>query len=358
MTTLTNEQFDALALELDALRDETLADLGERDANYIRGIVRLHRRLELGGRLMMPLGFIPPFFVAGALSLGIAKILENMEIGHNVMHGQYDWMNDPTLNSQTYEWDTTCDADSWRLTHNYEHHTYTNIVGKDRDYGYDVLRLDEAHPWRVHHLLQPLKFAALSFFFQWGVALHELESKKLSKGEITLKDKKEFGRNFVRKGGRQVFKDYIFFPALTFPVAPFVIAGNFTANMIRNLWSSSVIFCGHFPTEVQSFKLEECKNESRGQWYYRQALGSSNFTGPKWMHTLSGHLSYQVEHHLFPDIPAHRYPEIGRKLEPILAKYGIAYNTGSLARQYGNVVKRILRRSLPNGRTSGSPSTA
>ncbi|MDX1589366.1 MAG: acyl-CoA desaturase [Oleiphilaceae bacterium] len=355
---LNQTQLDSLARDLDALRDETLADLGERDARYIRGIVRLHRRMELAGRIMMPLGFIPPFFVAGALSLGIAKILENMEIGHNVMHGQYDWMNDPTLNSQTYEWDTICDADSWRLTHNYEHHTYTNIVGKDRDYGYDILRLDESHPWRPHHLLQPLKFAALSFFFQWGVALHELETRKLSKGQITLKDKKAFGRNLLRKSSRQVFKDYVFFPALTFPVAPFVIAGNLTANLIRNLWSSSVIFCGHFPDQAQSFSLAAYENESRGQWYYRQLTGSSNFTGPKWMHTLSGHLSYQVEHHVFPDIPAHRYPEIGKKIETICARYGIPYNTGPLLSQYGNVFKRILRRSLPNNLGWGRPKPA
>jgi hypothetical protein len=35
------------------------------------------------------------------MALANAKILDNMEIGHNVMHGQYDWTGDPALNSQS-----------------------------------------------------------------------------------------------------------------------------------------------------------------------------------------------------------------------------------------------------------------
>ncbi|MDX1587858.1 MAG: acyl-CoA desaturase [Oleiphilaceae bacterium] len=348
MQKLTEQQLNNLAQDLDAIREAEMADVGEKDANYIRGIVRLHRTLEIGGRAMMPLGFIPPFFLAGATSLGVAKILENMEIGHNVMHGQYDWMNDPTLNSQTYEWDTTCDSDSWRLTHNYEHHTYTNILGKDRDYGYDVLRLDASQRWTPENLFQLANFGLLSFFFQWGVALHELEAKNLRQGKLSLADKKEFGKAFLRKGGRQVFKDYVFYPALTLPVAPVVVAGNFTANLMRNLWSSSVIFCGHFTEDAETFTEEECEGESRGHWYLRQLTGSSNFTGPQWVYTLSGHLSHQIEHHIFPDVPAHRYPAISKKVQKVCEKYGIHYNTGSFVSQYATVVKRVAWYSLPN----------
>ncbi|CAN0601738.1 unnamed protein product, partial [Ectocarpus sp. 12 AP-2014] len=175
MKQMTEAQLSVLEQDLNAIRDEVIADLGERDANYIRRVVRLHRALEVGGRVMMPFGFIPPVFVAATVALGISKIIENMEIGHNVMHGQYDWMNDPSLHSQSYEWDTACDSDSWRLTHNYEHHTYTNIIGKDRDYGYALLRLSDDEKWRPAHSLQFVNYVLLSVFFQWGVALHEME---------------------------------------------------------------------------------------------------------------------------------------------------------------------------------------
>ena len=147
------EQIEQLGRELDAIRDEVRADLGERDARYIRRILRLHRTLEVAGRLAIPFSLTPMGFTAGVTCLSLAKIIENMEIGHNVMHGQYDWMNDPTLHSQSYEWDTVCDADSWRRTHNYEHHTYTNIVGKDRDYGYALLRLSDEQAWRPRNLI-------------------------------------------------------------------------------------------------------------------------------------------------------------------------------------------------------------
>lgn len=348
MIKMNEQQLAELEKDLNAIRDEVLADRGERDAQYIRRIVRLHRTLEVSGRVMMPFGFIPPVFVAATAALGLSKIIENMEIGHNVMHGQYDWMNDPSLHSQTYEWDTVCTSDSWRRTHNYEHHTYTNVIGKDRDYGYAVLRLSDDVKWHPGHLFQFVNYILLTVLFQWGVGVHELESERLRRREITWKSKLPFLKDFFRKGGRQAFKDYVFFPLITFPVAPIVLAGNIGANLIRNLWSSTVIFCGHFTQDAETFTEEECENESKGHWYLRQLTGSSNFTGGKWVHLLSGHLSYQIEHHVFPDLPAHRYPEISEKVQAVCRKHGIHYNTGSFARQYGTVLKRIMTYSLPD----------
>lgn len=345
---LNQQQLDSLAADLDAIRDSVRADLGERDAKYIRRIIRLHRGLEIGGRVMMPFGFIPPVFAAAVASLGLAKIIENMEIGHNVMHGQYDWMNDPSLQSQTYEWDTVCTSESWRQTHNYEHHTYTNVIGKDRDYGYALLRLSDDSKWHPGHSLQFINYILLTVFFQWGVGLHELESERIRRREIGLTDKRDFLKGFFRKGGRQAFKDYVFFPLITFPVAPIVLAGNISANLIRNLWTSTVIFCGHFTEDAETFSEASIENESRGHWYYRQLLGSSNFTGSKWVHILSGHLSHQIEHHVFPDLPAHRYPEIAPQVEAICHKYGLNYNTGSFGSQYRTVLKRIAHFSLPD----------
>ncbi|MBW4934262.1 fatty acid desaturase family protein [Marinobacter sp. F4206] len=356
MNTMTEAQLSELEQDLNAIRDEVVADLGERDARYIRRIVRLHRTLEVGGRAMMPFGFIPPVFVAATVALGLSKIIENMEIGHNVMHGQYDWMNDPSLHSQSYEWDTVCTGDSWRRTHNYEHHTYTNIIGKDRDYGYALLRLSNDDEWKPRHSLQFINYILLSVFFQWGVGLHELESERIRRGEIRLRDKLPFLMDFFRKGGRQAFKDYLFFPLITFPVAPIVLAGNVSANLIRNLWSSTVIFCGHFTQDAETFTGAECDGESKGHWYLRQLTGSSNFTGGKWVHLLSGHLSYQVEHHVFPDLPAHRYPEISAQVQAVCQKHGIPYNTGSFARQYGTVLKRIFAFSLPDRVRSKVPA--
>src|SRR5579875_2492432 len=139
---LTDEQIEAIGKEFDALHDEVFNDLGEVDAGYIRNMITLQRRLVALSRAVLLFSRYKPAWILGTAGLSVAKILENMEIGHNVMHGQWDWMNDPNINSQTWDWDTASPADAWRHSHNYEHHTFTNIRGKDRDLGYEIMRID------------------------------------------------------------------------------------------------------------------------------------------------------------------------------------------------------------------------
>lgn len=360
MKTMNEQQLAELENDLNAIRDEVLADLGERDARYIRRIVRLHRGLEIGGRVLMPFGFIPPVFVAATAALGLSKIIENMEIGHNVMHGQYDWMNDPHINSRKFEWDHACDSDSWRRYHNFEHHTYTNVIGKDRDFGYGLLRLSDDYAWRPKNTWQFLTFVKLSVLFEWGVAYHELAAERIFFGKPRKESSLPISRQalkqaFFRKAGRQLFKDYIFFPLLFWPVALQVLLGNLTANLLRNLWTAMIIFCGHFTENIHTFREQDIQGETRAQWYYRQILGSSNLQGSKLFHILTGHLSCQIEHHLFPDIPAPRYRAMAPQVQAICARYGIPYNTGRFGKQYSTVLKRILRYSLPS-RTASTQS--
>jgi fatty acid desaturase len=346
---LSDEQLEALGQELDALRNRVTAELGERDAEYIRSVIKAQRGLEVAGRGLLFAGFLPPAWVAGMAALSLSKILDNMEIGHNVMHGQYDWMRDPALDSKRFEWDTACPGDQWRHSHNYMHHTHTNVLGKDRDIGYGILRMSENQPWRRRDLGNPMYALMLALLFQWGVAAHDLEIDRIEAGEIELSDKRDILKAIWEKGRRQVLKDYAVFPLLAGPGAPFVLTGNLSANLIRNVWSYMIIFCGHFPDGVEDFSEEEVENETRGGWYLRQMLGSANLTGSKLFHILSGNLSHQIEHHLFPDIPAHRYAEIAVEVREICARYGLPYNTGPLHKQFGSVVKKIFRLALPGG---------
>jgi NADPH-dependent stearoyl-CoA 9-desaturase len=347
---LTPSQIESFGMELDAIRERVVADLGERDAGYIRRVIRAQRRLELAGRGLMFAGFLPPAWLAGVTALSLSKILDNMEIGHNVMHGQYDWMKDPDLSGKGFEWDTACPADQWRHSHNYMHHTHTNIVGKDRDIGYGVLRMSEDQRWHPYYLGNPLYAALLATFFQYGVAFHDLELERVSAGKASLGEKRDMIRSIWDKVRRQTLKDYVLFPVLTGPSAPLTLAGNATANLTRNLWAFTIIFCGHFPDGTQEFTEEETAEETRGQWYHRQLLGSANLTGGKLFHVLSGNLSFQIEHHLFPDIPAHRYAEISVEVREACERYGIPYNSGPLPKQFGSVVRKIVRLALPDRR--------
>jgi len=344
---LTPEQLQAFGEELDALRQRTVEDLGERDVNYIRNVIRVQRALEVAGRGLLFLSILPPAWLGGVGALSLSKILDNMEIGHNVMHGQYDWTGDPTLSSQEFEWDTACPGDQWRHSHNYMHHTFTNIVGKDRDIGYGLLRMSEEQEWEPYFLGNPIYATLLAMFFQYGVAFHDLETERVRTGDFDWREKREMAGSIWRKIRQQTLKDYVLFPLLSGPQAPLVFAGDATANLARNLWSFMIIFCGHFPDGTDEFSVEETENETRGGWYLRQLLGSSNLTGNKLFHILSGNLSHQIEHHLFPDIPAHRYAELSVEVREICERYGIAYHSGPLPKQFGTVVRKIVRLALP-----------
>lgn len=345
---LTPAELGKLAAELDAIRQQTLSDLGEADAKYIRRIVASVRYTAMAGRGLLFLGWFPPAWLAGTGLLAVAKILENMELAHNVMHGQYDWMNEPTLNGQRYEWDTVGTSDNWRKTHNFKHHTYTNVQGMDDDVGYGLLRIFPEQRWHPFYLGQPLYALMLALLFQWGVAIQDLEIGRYLKGKMSKSEFEQRWQPVKQKITRQLFRDYVFFPVIAGPAFLPVLLGNLTANGLRNLWTFSIIFCGHFTEDAEIFPKSVVKDESRGHWYYRQIRGSSNLSGGKLLHLLSGNLSHQIEHHLFPDIPAHRYAEIAPKVRDICERYGIHYNTGRFSKQFGQVLWRILRHSLPS----------
>ncbi len=353
--TINAADVEALGKELDELRSRVVADLGDRDREYIYSIIKTQRGCELAGRGLMYLGFIPPVWLAAVGALSVSKILDNMEIGHNVMHGQYDWMREKGLNSREFEWDTVCPADQWRHSHNYMHHTFTNVVDMDRDIGYGILRMAPEQKWNPYYLGNIAWATALMLLFEWGVMVHDLEVENILKGKRKWYDVKTLVKGMWRKAGKQVLKDYVVYPALTGPLFPITFLGNASANLIRNIWTFSIIFCGHFPSGVQTFSKEETADETRGEWYVRQLLGSANIEGSPLFHIISGNLSHQIEHHLFPDLPANRYPEIAPEVRELCQKYGLPYNSGGFFQQISSTWKKIARLSLPNGWFGGEP---
>jgi linoleoyl-CoA desaturase len=354
---LSKEDLKAIGETFDALHEEVKNDLGERDATYIRSIIELQRRLAVLGRVLVFGSKYRPLQVSGAAALSIAKILENMEIGHNVLHGQWDWMNDPVINSSSWDWDTVSPADGWKFSHNYVHHTYTNIRGMDRDLGYEIMRIDPHQKWHPVFLAQPIYNLFLMGFFEWGVALHDLDLGAIRKREKPMLDVKQVVKGIAKKAAGQIIKDYVAFPALSGKHFKKALAANFAANIIRNVWSYSIIFCGHFPDQTYTFSFDETEldSEDKGRWYVRQLLGAANIDGGPLFHVMSGNLSYQVEHHLYPDMPSTRYGEIAPRVREICEEYGLPYNTGPLYKQLGGVHRTIIRLAFPGGKPRKKP---
>ena len=408
---LTPEQIEEIGREFDELHEQVKADLGDRDARYIRSMIGLQRRLALIGRLELIASRWRIPWAVGAATLGLAKILENMEIGHNVMHGQWDWMNDPVINSSVWDWDTASTKEAWKHSHNYIHHTFTNILGKDRDLGYEIMRIDPDQKWNPVYLFQPLYNILLSFLFEWGVAVHDLDFTAIRAGEKDMKQVRKELKGIAGKARTQITKDYVAWPLISGGVMTLVELGlialkaranggdgspatrvkrrvrrfrrkrlggqeilrqlverrsfrepfrrtltaDVAANIIRNVWSYAIIFCGHFPDQTYTFTEEEVKDETRGGWYVRQLTGAANIDGGPLFHVMSGNLGYQVEHHLYPDMPSTRYGEIAPKVREICERYDLPYNTGPFHQQLGMVQRTILRLALPGGKPRPKP---
>ena len=392
LTRLTPEQIEQIGREFDAIHDEVKAELGDRDRRYITSMIEMHRRLVVLARVLLLASRNRPAWIAGTTTLSLAKILENMEIGHNVMHGQWDWMNDPYINSSTWDWDSASTPEAWKHSHNYVHHTYTNIRGKDRDLGYEIMRIDTHQKWHPVYLFQPVYNLILAAFFEWGVAAHDLDFDAIRSGEKSKAEVRRQLKGMAGKARSQIVKDYVAWPVISGlamaavdlalaaregqsakagrgPVKQALTAAleggirsfrstqkaNFTANIVRNVWAYAIIFCGHFPDQTYTFSQEEVADETKGAWYVRQLLGAANIEGSPLFHVISGNLGYQVEHHLFPDMPSTRYAEIAPRVREICERYELPYNTGPFGKQLGTVQRTILRLAFPGGKPRPKP---
>ncbi len=348
---LTSEDIENIGRELDALRASVLDSRGERDAAYIRRVIDAQRKLELTGRLVLLLGSRHRAgWLLGTACLAVSKSLDNMEIGHNVLHGQWDWMRDPKIHSSTWDWDHPSPPEQWKRAHNVQHHTYTNILGKDNDLGYGIMRVDEDQTWQPRFLIQPLWNFANACLFEYGIAMYDIDlGEHLRQKRGFTPELRSRVKQTLAKARKQVVKDYVVHPALTGRSWRSTLKANLTANILRNLWSHSVIMCGHFPEGVETFEqpaLDE--NETKGEWYLRQMLGSANISGSRAMHLMTGNLSHQIEHHLFPDLPSNRYYEIAPDVRDLFQRYGLSYNARPLPQQVASAWHRVVRLSLPN----------
>ncbi|HEU5242333.1 MAG TPA: acyl-CoA desaturase, partial [Ornithinibacter sp.] len=243
---LTPEQIEGLGHELDALRKEVMDSRGARDAAYIRKVIKAQRYLEMGSRAVLLFSNVKvkgvrPAWWIGTAGLSVAKILENMEIGHNVMHGQWDWMRDPKIHSTAWEWDNASPSSQWKHSHNEIHHTFTNVLGRDNDLGYGILRVDEDQRWTPFFLFQPIWHVGNALLFEYSIAAYDLElgGYLAKKDRMSEEEKAKFRRDakeVVAKIKRQATKDYVAHPALAAVTGSTrtTLTANVVAHLVRN----------------------------------------------------------------------------------------------------------------------------
>ena len=271
------------------------------------------------------------------------------------------------------------------------------------------MRIDPHQKWNPIYLFQPVYNILLALQFEWGVAVHDLDFEAIRKGEKSKQQIRRELKGMARKGRQQIVKDYVAFPAISGLVStgvelalatvrsaserrsrprrllegawskaspatandgvirqlierrsfrqPFrtTLTADLTANVVRNVWSYAIIFCGHFPDQTYTFSPEETAEETRGAYYVRQLLGAANIEGSPLFHVISGNLGYQVEHHLYPDMPSTRYAEIAPRVKELCERYELPYNSGPFLKQLGMVQRTIIRLAFPGGKPRPKP---
>jgi fatty acid desaturase len=343
---LSDGDLEEFAVALEAIRCDIESSRGSDDRAYIKRTIAFQRALEVTARLVIGCGRGRFGWAVGTAALAAAKCIENMELGHNISHGQWDWMNDPEIHSTTWEWDMAGLSSHWQNSHNYRHHVFANVVGVDDDLGFGVLRVTRDEEWQPSALMQPLRAGLLALLFEWGVALHCLYSAQ--ERETTSAGKDAHRTALIRKIARQVGKDYVLFPALSRRRWWRTLGANVVANGLRNVWAYVVIVCGHFTDGAEKFTPSVLEGETKPEWYLRQMLGTANFRAGPVMAFMSGNLCYQIEHHMFPDLPSNRYPEIAERVRALCATYDLPYTTGPLHRQYLLTMRTICKLALPD----------
>ena len=274
-----------------------------------------------------------------------------MEIGHNVMHGQWDWMRDPKIHSTTWEWDNASPSEQWKHSHNELHHTYTNVIGKDNDLGYGIMRVDEDQRWVPFYLAQPLWNFINACFFEYGIAAYDLE---LGKNLRHQEAPQQPGVQGPRQGDaeedpRPDDQGLRRAPAAVRPVG----ADHAGRERHRQPGPQPVDPLGHhvrpLPRGRRDLRapLDQRRDPRRVVPAPDARLGQHQRQQGDALHDRQP-VASRSSTTCSPTCRATATPRSPRRCRRCSTKYDLTYVTGSLPRQVGSAWKKVIRLSLPN----------
>lgn len=361
----SNLSYDEIHQAFESIRKKHLNNLGSEDVRYITRLRRFSRIFEITGRALIWL-MPAPLALLGVPFLFLHRNIESIEIGHNVLHGQYDSFPEiPQFHTQNFRWKAPVDETSWRIEHNGIHHVYTNVEEKDPDLAHGFLRTNAGVPHTVWHYFQ----LPIYLFFVYPAMLYRFNGQNLGKGDKFREKRfpqgnkgyavfenpealtdKEIKKRHAKSVSRVLAKEYVLFPVLAL-VTGFsffkVLLCNLLVDILNNYWIALTIQATHLTEPLQPGDAID----NKGRWYVSQLDSSVNFRGNWWQSILWGHLNYQIEHHLFPDIPSHRYPQIAQDVQQVCQYFNLPYKANASWRraiwQYLGVLWRYSFKGVP-----------
>lgn len=340
---LTPEQIESFGEEIHSLYLETKSKVGKEDLEIAETYDQLSKQFETFGRFLNGLGN-PLTSIAGGVLLSIHYTFEFSQ-GHNILHGQYDAIPENTkFQSATWKWENTMDEEDWKFEHHVVHHPFTNMVGKDNDYGYLIFRASPSQEWKPWHLFQVPGLLILPFistaFYPWYVST----SRAIAENRNVFSSETYYP-TFL-KLFEYSFKNHLLYPLLSGPNFSWTLFGNVLGKTLSNLHLEFILGNSHLGSEPYSYP--ERTSETKGEFYLRQVLTSANYTVPEWTEPVYGGINTHLEHHLFPDLPPNRLKEVQPKVQAICEKYEIPYFTGDFLLQSLKLFENVIHQSLPS----------
>jgi len=292
--------------------------------------------------------------LSSSILLGIANVSDWANIAHPILHGAYDKV--PGIpkrytkkvyasgSKRFFDWFDWIKPEAWVYEHNIMHHYH---LGENDDPD----NVEKNMVW-LHNSKIPmfLKYAFVYVFaMTWKFTyyapntLRILENKKRSKLKQEPLDSYEF--NPMKESGRELWLNYylpygiyrfIIIPGVFVPIswssAFIVLIVMIITEVYANLHSFLVIVPNHSAEDIYQFSTP---HKTQGEYYLRQIMGSVNYnTGNDYIDFGHGFLNYQIEHHLFPNMPLSFYQKMQPLVKEICKKHNLEY-------RQENVFKRM-----------------
>ncbi len=360
-----NVDREQLAKDLDEVHQDILARIGEDDFKHLK-------KMERWGRACSFLGYGTGWIIPNPLSallISQGSFTRWTHLTHPIVHKGYDKIENvpKSYTSKKFakgwrrfiDWPDWITPAGWHQEHDILHH-YNLGEKLDPDHlqhNMEWLRQSKAPMWVRFGIVTG--FTALWKILYYTPRTHkELRISSARKNREGDPELTRLGAwSFFTKQGRGLWFEsilpyisfrFVFAPLLFLPLgavaATSVLLNSIMAEVFTNMHSFLVIVPNHAGDDVMMF---EEKGKGRGEFYLRQILGSVNYpTGSDANDFLYGWLNYQIEHHLWPDIPLSQYQYVQPKVVEVCKKHGIPYRQDS-------VFKRLLKAmDIMVGRTS------
>ncbi len=335
-------QFDASGIdvegflaELSQLRAGVDATLGARDLAHLR-------RLERIGSAATWLGIATAWIAPNPISMAALSYGRSTRwlFMHHVGHRGYDRVAGAPrrLTSKGFargprrflDWPDWMIPEAWVYEHNVLHHSH---VGEERDP--DLIERNAA--WlRRSTLPVPIKYALMGLLgASWRAVYYAPNTLRVWRERFTRGGKRPEAGGATGHGRELLLRcllpyallQFVVLPALFLPLGAWAVVSallnSLGADVLTNLHTFAVVGPNHTGDDLYRFSTPPA---STSEWMLRQIVGSTNYAcGDEWTDSAHLYLNYQIEHHLWPDLPMLRYREVQPRVRALCEQYGIPY---------------------------------